>query len=190
MELARQALHHRGALQRPMDIEWAQGRRRREDLHPAGAAGDRAEPRRPHHPALRAQGHARRCSPRAQHRPAHRRRHRARDHATLQRDGARAARRRAGRGHDRPGLGAGHEARRRHRHQPRRPHLPRGHHRARAGHPGGGGLRRCHQAHPDGQEVTVSCAEGDTGYVYEGTAGVRAQADRARHAAGDPGARS
>ena len=40
-----------------------QGRLDRRDLHPAGAPGDRAEPRGPHHPALRAQEHARRCWP-------------------------------------------------------------------------------------------------------------------------------
>ena len=39
----------------------------------------------------------------------------------------------------------------------------------------------------EGQEVTVSCAEGDTGYVYEGLLRVRAPADRARFAAEDPG---
>ncbi len=44
-----------------------------------------------------------------------------------------------------PELGAGDEARRGHRHQPRRAHLPRGDHRARAGHPGRGRLRRRHR---------------------------------------------
>ena len=78
------------------------------------------------------------------------------------------ARRRAGRRHDRSGLGAGHEARLRDRHQSRRPHLPRGDHRARTRHPGGRRLRRCHAQIAEGQPVTVSCAEGDTGYVYDG----------------------
>ena len=88
-------------------------------------------------------------------------------------NGARAARRRAGRGHDRSGLGTGHEARGRHRHQPRRPHLPRRHHRARAGHPARWwAAARRPTAVKDGQEVTVSCAEGDTGFVYEGVLGI------------------
>ena len=39
----------------------------------------------------------------------------------------------------------------------------------------------------EGQEVTVSCAEGDTGYVYEGLLEFEQQADRARLAAEDPG---
>ena len=104
---------------------------------------------------------------RAQHRPAHRRGP-ARVIRDVEGDGARAGGRRAGRRHDRSGLGAGHEARRRHRHQPRRPHLPRGHHRARAGHSRGGRLRERHAAIREGQAVTVSCAEGDTGYVYDG----------------------
>jgi pyruvate,water dikinase len=74
----------------------------------------------------------------------------------------------AGDRHDRPELGAGHEARLCHRHQPRRAHLPRGHHRARTGHSGGGRLRRRHRALKEGVLVTVSCAEGDTGFVYDG----------------------
>ena len=61
------------------------------------------------------------------------------------RDGQGPARRRAGDRHDRPELGAGHEARLGHRHQPRRAHLPCRHHRARAGHSGGGRLRRRHR---------------------------------------------
>jgi pyruvate,water dikinase len=86
----------------------------------------------------------------------------------IRRDGPGAARRRAGGRHDRPELGAGDEARRRDRHQPRRPHLPRGHHRARAGHPGRGRLRRRHRPAADGALVTVVCSEGDTGFVYDG----------------------
>ena len=78
-----------------------------------------------------------------QHRPAHRRRSRARD-PRRDGDGARADGRRARRRHDGSGLGAGDEARLRDRHQSRRTHLPRGDHRARARHPGGGRLRRCH----------------------------------------------
>jgi pyruvate,water dikinase len=51
---------------------------------------------------------------------------------------------------------------------PRRAHLPRRDHRARARHSRGGGLRRGDQAPEGRQQVTVSCAEGDTGNVYEG----------------------
>ena len=47
---------HRGALRRTDGYRVGQGRRHRQDLHPAGAARDGAEPRRPHHPALHAQG--------------------------------------------------------------------------------------------------------------------------------------
>ena len=46
--LARQALIIEEHYGRPMDIEWGTRRRQRRDLHPAGASGDRAEPRRPH----------------------------------------------------------------------------------------------------------------------------------------------
>ena len=101
-------------------------------------------------------------------------------HPRRRRDGARAARRCPGRRHDGPGLGAGDEARGGDRHQPRRPHLSRGDHRARARRPRCGRLRRCDERIREGQDVTVSCAEGDTGYVYAGAARIRAQADRAR----------
>ena len=82
--------------------------------------------------------------------------------------GAGPARRRTGHRHDRPGLGAGHETRRGHRHQPRRAHLPRRHHRPRARRTRGGRLQRRHRPHHRRQEVTVSCAEGDTGFIYDG----------------------
>ncbi len=38
----------------------------------------------------------------------------------------------------------------------------------------------------DGQDVTVSCAEGDEGFVYEGTADFESTRARSRRAAGDP----
>ena len=83
----------------------------------------------------------------------------------------------AGRRHDRPRLGADHEARRGDRHQPRRPHLPRRDHRPRARHPGRGRHRRRRPATlADGREVTVSCAEGDTGFVYDGAARLHGRA--------------
>ena len=58
-QLAQPGRCHRAAL-RPADgHRVGQGRHRRPALHPAGPAGDRAEPRRPHAPALHAQEHAR-----------------------------------------------------------------------------------------------------------------------------------
>ena len=68
-----------------------------------------------------------------------------------------------------PELGAGDEACQRHRHQPRRAHLPRGDHRARTGHPGGGRLRRRHrEAARTARWSPCRCAEGDTGFIYDG----------------------
>ena len=87
--------------------------------------------------------------------------------------------RRRGAGHrqDRSRLGADHEEGRGDRHQPRRPHLPRGDRQPRAR---PAGRRRHREAAPscsrDGQIVTVSCAEGDTGFVYEGKLAVRGRA--------------
>jgi pyruvate,water dikinase len=82
----------------------------------------------------------------------------------------RAAGRRADRRHDRPGLGTGDEARRGHRHQPRRPH-----HAAiiarELGVPAVVGSGNATKVIEDGQLVTVSCAEGDTGFIYEGKLG-------------------
>jgi hypothetical protein len=46
--------------------------------------------------------------------------------------------------------------------------VPRGDHRARARHPGGRRLRGRDAHAGEGDSVTVSCAEGDTGHVYEG----------------------
>jgi pyruvate,water dikinase len=46
--------------------------------------------------------------------------------------------------------------------------VPRGDHRARARHPRRRRHGRCHRRLVDGDEVTVSCAEGDTGFVYRG----------------------
>ncbi len=70
--------------------------------------------------------------------------------------------------HDRPRLGAGDEARFGNCDQPRRPHLPRRHYCARAGHSGRGGCGDATSVLSEGQEVTVSCAEGDTGLIYAG----------------------
>ena len=70
-----------------------------------------------------------------------------------------------------PDWGAGDEARQRHRHQPRRAYLPRGDHRSRTRHPGGGRLRQRHPDPAGWPGVTVSCAEGDTGFIFEGELG-------------------
>jgi pyruvate,water dikinase len=167
IELARYAVIIEQHYGRPMDIEWGKDGARRQALHPAGPPRDGEEPGRGQgRAALQAQGHGT-CWPRAA--PSARRSAPARCGwcARCPRWTG-AARRRAGHRHDRPQLGAGDEARQRHRHQPRRAHLPRGHHRARTGHPGGGGLRRRHRALQDGALVTVACSEGDTGYIFDG----------------------
>ncbi|KAJ1680490.1 hypothetical protein LUZ63_024299 [Rhynchospora breviuscula] len=124
------------------------------------AVGERAQPLR----ARRAQRRPRRgpCD-----RAAHRCGSRAR--ADLDRaDGRLRPRRRARGRYDRPRLGADHEARLGDRDRPRWAHVSRRDHRARARHP----RRRRHgrgtHALKDGQEVTVSCAEGDDGVVYDG----------------------
>ena len=104
------------------------------------------------------------------------------------RDGAGEGGRRARHRHDRSQLGAGDEARRGDRHQPRRAHLPRGDHRARARHSRGGRLRRRDAASwPTAQTVTVSCAEGDTGNVYEGLLEVEIATQRLDRDAAHPG---
>ncbi len=82
---------HRGALRLADGHRVGQGRRQRRDLHPAGAPGDRAEPRRPHHSALHAQEPLGGARHRPQHRPAHRRGPRAR-HPRRERDGPRRSR--------------------------------------------------------------------------------------------------
>ena len=76
-------------------------------------------------------------------------------------------------GDDRPRLGADHEARRGHRHRPRRPHLACRHRQPRLGLPAIVGTGNATEVLHDEQEVTVSCAEGDDGIVYDGTARVR-----------------
>ena len=80
VELATPGADHRGALRAAHGHRVGQGRQRRQHLHPAGASGDGEEPRRPHHPALQAQGHARTVLAEGpQHRPEDRRRPGARD---------------------------------------------------------------------------------------------------------------
>ena len=64
---------HRETLRRADGHRVGQGRRHRQDLHPAGAAGNRAEPRRPHHTALHPESPLQGADQRPQHRPAHRR---------------------------------------------------------------------------------------------------------------------
>jgi hypothetical protein len=140
---------HRTALRPPDGHRVGQGRPGRQLYILQARPGDRAEPRRPQHRALRAQGSARACWPR---------------------DAASASRIGAGRcascatpsmARVQPGdvLVADMtdpdwepvmKRASRDRHQPRRPHLPRRDHRARTGHPGGGRLRRCDRACSDG----------------------------------------
>ena len=147
-----------------------QGRHRRRALHRAGAARDGrlAAARRRCSRTTRSTGQGKvLATGRAVGEPM-RRRHGPGRH---RRPPARRvpARRGAGRRHDDARLGAGDEDRGRGRHQPRRPHLPCRDRRARARHPGRGrrGRRDARAARP-AQTVTVSCAEGDVGQVYEG----------------------
>ena len=65
IELSQAGADHRGSLRLPDGHRVGQGRRHRQDLHAAGAARDRAEPRRPHDPALHAAAEGHRCSRRA-----------------------------------------------------------------------------------------------------------------------------
>ena len=73
VNLAKQALDHRRALRHADGHRVGQGRRHRQDLHPAGAPGNRTEPRRPHHSAIHAEGALQAPDQRTQHRSAHRR---------------------------------------------------------------------------------------------------------------------
>ena len=152
---------------RPMDIEGA-GTAPTASSHPAGAPRDREEP---------GQGQAEQ-------------RHKLKGHGTVLAEGRAigqkigtgrvrlvhdiaemdkgAGGRRAGHRHDRPELGAGDEEGLGHRHQPRRAHLPRRHHRARTRHPAVVGCGHATELLKDGTLVTVSCAEGDTGHIYDG----------------------
>ena len=83
----------------------------------------------------------------------------------------------AGHRQDRSRLGADHEEGRGHRHEPRRAHVPCGHRQPRTGRAGHRRHRTRHRgACSDGQMVTVSCAEGETGFVYDGAAAVRGAA--------------
>jgi len=64
-------------------------------------------------------------------------------------------------------LGTRHEECGRDRHQPRRTHLPRRHRRARIRIPAVIGCDDATEKLASGEAVTVSCAEGDTGKVYQ-----------------------
>ena len=85
--------------------------------------------------------------------------------------------------HDRPGLGADHEARRGDRHRPRRaaPRTPPSSAASSACRPSSAPATRPQVLH-DEQEVTVSCAEGDEGFVYEGIAEFEVEEARPRAA--------
>ena len=168
----------------PMDIEWAKDGGNGRDVHRAGAARDRAEPLGPQPAALHAASRARACS----------------------REG-RSIGQKIGAGRARIVRGV-HEMERVQPGdvlvadmtdpdwepvmkraaaivtQPRRPHLPRRDHRARARRARGRRLRRRDDDDSaTAQAVTVSCAEGDTGYVYEGALAFERAGDRARRAA-------
>ena len=179
--LARQALtieQHYGC---PMDIEWGKDGATGRAVHSAGAARNRAEPHGPQRPALHAQEPRSRCSRRAA----------ASASASV------------------PGVRASSQASRDiERVQPgdvlvadmTDPDWEPVMKRASAIVTNRGG-RTCHAAiiarelgmpavvgcgdatqaiRPKARPVTVSCAEGDTGYVYQGLLGVRSSADRAR----------
>lgn len=77
------------------------------------------------------------------------------------------------------------KTRRRDRHQPGRSHLPRIDHGARLGTTRSGGHRGRDHECANGAVVTVSCAEGDTGRVYDGAVGFHV--DRRRGSATSPG---
>ena len=105
------------------------------------------------------------------HRPRGRREDRLR-HGPRGRRRARPRRLSPGRGAggrgDEPRLGAGDEDRGGDRHQPRRTHLPRRDCRPRARRAGGGRRRRGAGSCATGTLVTVSCADGEAGKVYDG----------------------
>jgi pyruvate,water dikinase len=84
------------------------------------------------------------------------------------RDGPRQGRRRARHRHDRPQLGTGDEARLRHRHQPGGRTCHAAIIARELGIPAIVGCGNATEVLEENDEVTVSCAEGDTGYVYRG----------------------
>ena len=157
----------------PMDIEWAQGRRRRQAVHrpgPArngGLANARGLDRR-----VPAAGHAARCW------------REGRAVGSQDRQSARARGRRACRTSWRqfqpgevlvadttmPDWGTVMKTAAGRRDQPRRPHLPRGDRRARAGHPGRGRLRQRDRRHPHRRRRSRWRAPGGSaGRVYAGS---------------------
>ena len=145
-------------------------RRRRPALHPAGATGDGEVTRREANES--APLSARRALRGARERPRHRPEDRAGRGApdrVRKRDGPREGRRRAGHRHDRSRLGAGDEARRA-RSSPTAADAPATRRSSRAN----SAFRRSSVAATrprcsrKRRQVTVSCADGDTGHVYEG----------------------
>ena len=173
---------HRGAL-RPADgHRVGQGRRRRAALHPPGAPGDGAvAPQRRPRQRYRIERHAGRSWSRGA--PSGRRSAPAPCGccSSVDADARLRPGRGAGRRHDRPRLGADHEAGLR-RSSPTAaagPATPRSSPASSASRPSSAPARRP-ASWPTGSEVTVSCAEGDTGYVYGGTARLQRRGDRAR----------
>ncbi len=154
----------------PMDVEWAQGRRRRPALHRAGAARDGRLAARAGH-RRRSTGWTRqgrvRVSGRAVGGGI------ASGRVRVVSDVAHLAEFQPGEvlvaDTTMPDWGTVMKIGRRRRHQPRRAHLPRGHRRARARHPGRGRLRaRDVDACAPATRSPCRCAEGATGQVYEG----------------------
>jgi hypothetical protein len=140
IELAKYAVIIEKHYGRPMDIEWGKdGRDGKLYILQARPETVKSQSEGKVEQRYKIKGSGTVLAEGPRHRPEDRHRPGAAG-ALAVRDGPRAARRRAGHRHDRPELGAGDEARQRHRHQPWRAHLPRGHHRARARHPGRGGL--------------------------------------------------
>ena len=169
-ELARQALVIEQHYGRPMDIEWAKDgvtgklyivQARPETVKSRGHA---TQIERYH-----AAGSAARCWSKVAPSATRSAPARARVVRTHRRHEPVPARRRAGRRHDRSRLGADHEARRR-RSSPTAAAAPA----MRRSSPANWACRRWSAAATpldriaDGAEVTISCAEGDTGFIYDG----------------------
>ena len=163
---------HRGAL-RPPDGHRVGARTAR----PASSTSCRRGRRRCRaargrtHPALHAEARARRSWPKGRSIGQRSARAARASSRGVARDGRASRRRRARRRHDRPGLGAGDEARGRDRHATAAaaPATRRSSRASSAFRPSSAAATP-RQRSATASRVTVSCAEGDTGYVYDGAA--------------------
>ena len=176
---------HRVALRLPDGHRVGQGWRDRRDLRAAGAARNRAKPRRPLHPAIHAEAAIEGARPGPRDRAANRLRAGAR-RVRRPRDVAHPAGRRHRLRHDGSRLGTGHEARSGNRHEPRRPDLPRGDHRKGTRHSGSSRLRRRDPEDPRRRARHRLLCRGRHGRHIRGAARLRAAANRARRAARRP----